>query len=182
MSIVRWLGAALVTSGATLALSIIVGLAVAVLFPDVVRHYHLLYRDDPVAGAAVGSAIEWGVLAAMFMGPLLAFTLVRDFNAAIQKPGPMRGWWRFVLGDSLRSFLIIGLAGFGLCGLIAASISLQGGTMDEVRTRAFFALVLGHGAAGLVVALGHFVRNPPDLSLGSSHDRRLSEGKTPDRL
>src|SRR5688572_24308091 len=120
MAILRWLGATAAISVATLLHAALLGLAVSVLFPDIVRNCHSLYRDEPVTGAAVRSAIEWGSLAALFMGPMLAFTLVRDFNAAIQKPGQVQGWWRFVARDTLWSFLLIGLSGFTLCGLIAA--------------------------------------------------------------
>lgn len=181
MAILRWLGATVAISAATIAYSAVVALSVAVLFPDVVRHYHSLFPHEPVTGAAVHSGVDWGMLAAMFMGPMLAFTLVRDFNAAIEKPEPVIGWWRFVVRDTLMSFLIIGLCGFAACGLIAAVIAIQGGTRGDVHYRAFLALALAHAAAALVVAIGHFVRNPPDLSLGSIHDRRLSSGEPPDR-
>src|SRR5262245_5156745 len=182
MSFIRWLGATGAISVATMLHALLVGLAVAVLFPDVVRHYHDLYADDPVIGSAVHSSIDWGMLAALFMGPMLAFTLVRDYNAAIEKPAPIQGWWRFVVRDAARSFLIIGLAGFSVCGLIAAAIAIQGGTRDVVQYRAFLALVLAHAAAALVVAIGHFVRNPPDLSLGSRDDLGRTEGDRESRL
>lgn len=50
----------------------------------------------------------------------------------------------------------------------------------EAKNR--IAQVLAHAGGALVVALGHFVRNPQDLSLGSSHDQRLTNPDPPDRL
>ena len=182
MAILRWFGATVAISGATILYSVLLALAVSVLFPNAVRNYHSLFLDEPVTGAAVRSGIDWGMLAAMFMGPMVGFTLVRDFNAAIERPGPVQGWWRFVVRDTAKSFLLIALSGFGFCGLIAAVIAIQGGTREDIYSRAYFALVLAHAGGALVVALGHFVRNPPDLRLGSYHDLKSNEPDPPDRL
>src|SRR5262245_23574885 len=104
MAWIRWLGSSLLASVTALAHALLIAAATIVPFPDLVRHYHGMFRDEPVTGAALRSALEWGSFAAMFMGPLMGFTLVRDFNAVQDKPQPTLGWWRFVVRDIAWTF------------------------------------------------------------------------------
>ena len=179
MMLFRWLATSVLVAAATMAYSVLVGLATAFLFPDAVRYYHTLFAHESVVGAAVRSAVDWGWLAALFMGPCLGFTLVRDFNAFLEKPGHEKHFWRSVLRSAGISFFIVAAGGFGSCGVGTLVLLIQGGAPEVIHYRGFLILVLGHMAAALVVTIGHFVRNPPDLSLGSSDDLRSSPDRPP---
>jgi hypothetical protein len=176
MIVVRWLVITILAAATTVGYSLALSGVAAGLFPDSVRSFHDLFESESVWKASLQSGLEWGVFAALVMGPCLGFTLIRDYNAFLDHPGKSGRFWRSIIRSLALSFAIIAISAFALCGLTAAAIALQGGSSDQVKHRAFLSLVFGHLAVGTIVGLGHFFRNPPDLHLGSSDDARITRG------